>query len=54
MDADVKLRTHGYHYLYTHVPNKKERIEMIHRSMGRAYDWELEKFRVFLFNYIGR
>jgi len=54
MDADVKLRTHGYHYLYTHAPNKKERIEMIHRSMGRAYDWELEKFRVFLFNYIGR
>ena len=46
LDADVKLRTHGYHYLYDHVPNKKERIEMIHRSMGRAHDWELEKFRV--------
>ncbi|MFN9905032.1 MAG: hypothetical protein ACK56F_02760 [bacterium] len=49
MDADVKLRTHGYHYLYEHVPNKRERLEMIYRSMGRAHDWELEKFRVHLF-----
>jgi hypothetical protein len=46
LDADTKLRTHGYHYVYDHVPNKKERIEMIYRSMGRAHDWELEKFRV--------
>ena len=22
LDADVKLRTHGYHYIYEHVPNK--------------------------------
>ena len=50
LDADVKLRTHGYHYLYEHVPNKKERLEMIYRSMGRAHDWELEKFRVFFLN----
>ena len=47
MDADVKLRTHGYHYLYEHVPNKKERLEMIYRSMGRTHEWELEKFRVY-------
>jgi hypothetical protein len=46
LDADAKLRTHGYHYLYEHVPNKKERLDMIYRSMGRAHDWELEKFRV--------
>lgn len=46
LDADTKLRTHGYHYIYDHVPNKKERLEMIYRSMGRAHDWELEKFRV--------
>ncbi len=49
LDGDVKLRTHGYHYLYDNVPNKKERLEMIYRSMGRAYDWELEKFRVYIF-----
>ena len=23
LDADVKLRTHCYHYIYEHVPNKK-------------------------------
>ena len=44
-DDWVKARTHGYHYLYTNVPNKRERLEMIHRSMGRQHDWELEKFR---------
>ena len=46
----MKLRTHGYHYLYDHVPNKKERLDMIYRSMGRAHDWELERFRVLLFD----
>ena len=53
LDADVKMRTHGYNYVYDHVPNKKERLEMIYRSMGRAHDWELEKFRVF-FYILGR
>ena len=52
VDSDVKLRTHGYHYVYEHVPNKTERLEMIYRSMGRAHDWELEKFRVLEF-YLG-
>ncbi len=33
LDADVKLGTHGYQYLYEHVPNKKERLDMIYRSM---------------------
>ena len=22
LDSDVKFRTHGYHYVYDHVPNK--------------------------------
>ena len=30
--------------------NKKERLDMIYRSMGRAHDWELERFRVLLFD----
>lgn len=37
-------RTHGYNYLYYHAPNKRERMEMIHRSLGKQYDWELGKF----------
>ena len=46
------MRTFGQHYLYYHAPNKRERLEMIWRSMGKAYDWEMEKFRVrFLFIY---
>lgn len=39
-------RTHGYNYLYYHAPNKRERLEMMWRSMGKQYDWELEKFRL--------
>jgi len=45
-DAWGQARTHGYNYLYYHVPNKRERLEMIYRSMGKQYDWELEKFRL--------
>lgn len=45
-DADAKIRTFGQNYLYYHAPNKRERLEMIWRSIGKAYDWELEKFRV--------
>lgn len=46
----ILYRTFGQHYLYYHAPNKKERLEMIWRSMGKAYDWELEKFRVRFLN----
>jgi len=45
-DSWAQARTHGYNYLYYHVPNKRERLEMIYRSMGKQYDWELEKFRL--------
>eukprot|EP01017_Pseudomicrothorax_dubius_P028919 TRINITY_DN3476_c0_g1_i1.p1 TRINITY_DN3476_c0_g1~~TRINITY_DN3476_c0_g1_i1.p1 ORF type:complete len:214 (-),score=45.80 TRINITY_DN3476_c0_g1_i1:101-742(-) len=44
-DSWAKARTHGYNYLYYHAPNKSERLEMIHRSIGKQYDWELERFR---------
>ncbi|EGR33383.1 hypothetical protein IMG5_054730 [Ichthyophthirius multifiliis] len=45
-DLNAKARTHGYHYLPGSIPNKTERYEMIWRSMGKAHDWELEKFRL--------
>lgn len=45
-DTGPQPRTHGYHYLYYHVPNAQERIEMAWRSLGRQYDWDLEKFRL--------
>jgi len=45
-DSWGQARTHGYNYLYYHIPNRRERMEMIYRSMGKQYDWELEKFRL--------
>ncbi|KAL4464094.1 hypothetical protein ABPG74_006031 [Tetrahymena malaccensis] len=45
-DSWAKARTHGYNYIAHTVPNKKERYEMIWRSMGKSTDWELEKFRL--------
>ena len=41
-----KVRTHGYSYLYNRAPNRIERLESIYRSIGKTYDWELEKFRL--------
>ena len=44
-DVTVNTRTHGQHYLYNYAPNFKERVEMSMRSMGKQYDWDLEKYR---------
>lgn len=44
-DVNVETRTHGQHYLYLAAPNAKERIEMAYRSLGRQFDWDMEKFR---------
>lgn len=44
-DALTESRTHGQHYLYLASPNTKERIEMSYRSLGRQFDWDMEKFR---------
>ena len=38
-------RTHGQHYIYNYAPNYGERLEMSMRSLGRQYNWEMEKFR---------
>ena len=34
-DDGPRARIHGYNYLYYHAPNKRERLEMIHRSIGK-------------------
>ena len=44
-DVNVETRTHGQHFLALGAPNAKERIEMAYRSLGRQYDWDMEKFR---------
>lgn len=41
-----RQRVHGYNYIYNNAPNKFERLEMIYRSIGKQFDWELEKFRL--------
>lgn len=46
IEENSKVRTHGYSYLYNRAPNRIERLEMIYRSIGKTYDWELEKFRL--------
>ena len=45
-DTDSKTRTHGEHFLYYNAPNYDSRMEMIYRSLGRQYDWDIEKYRV--------
>ena len=44
-DMTLASRTHGQHYIYNYAPNDKERMEMAMRSLGRQYDWDMEKFR---------
>lgn len=36
----------GQFYLDAAAPNFREQLEMSYRSLGKAYDWELEKYRV--------
>lgn len=39
-------RTNGEHFIYRNTVSSDERLEMIYRSIGRQYDWDLEKYRV--------
>ena len=40
------LSNHGQYFMYDRAANAAERLEMTYRSMGKQYDWELEKFRL--------
>lgn len=35
----------GQHYLNPRDRNYKEQLEMTYRTMGRTYDWDVEKYR---------
>lgn len=39
-------RNHGQFYLYKRSPDSSEKLEMTFRSLGRQYDWDLEKYRL--------
>lgn len=39
-------QTQGQHFPIHFAPNFEERIEMSYRTIGRNYDWDLEKFRL--------
>ena len=45
-DAYLNTRTHGHIYVNEYAPNYDERMEMTYRSLGRQYDWDMEKFRI--------
>lgn len=36
---------YGQHFLNQNDTNYKEQLEMSYRSMGRAHDWDIEKYR---------
>jgi hypothetical protein len=46
IEEGLKVKNHGLNYLYNRAPNRIERLEMVYRSLGKTYDWELEKFRL--------
>ena len=44
-DLHLNTRNHGHIYINEYAPNYDERMEMTYRSIGRQYDWDLERFR---------
>ena len=44
-DKFIPNLTQGQHYPLFHAPNLEERSEMTYRTIGKLYDWDLEKFR---------
>lgn len=46
IEQGMKFRNHGQYFPYERAPNRIERMEMTYRSLGKAYDWELEKYRL--------
>ena len=45
-DRFTIYRPFGQHFQVFQAPNFKERIEMSYRTMGKMFDWDLEKFRL--------
>jgi hypothetical protein len=39
IEEGAKHKNHGQYFLYDHVPNRVERLEMTYRSIGKTYDW---------------
>lgn len=46
IEEGLKVKNFGQYHQYDNAPNSLERLEMTYRTMGKAYDWELEKFRL--------
>ena len=44
-DKFIPNLTQGQHWPLFHAPNLEERSEMTYRTIGKLYDWDLEKFR---------
>ena len=38
-------KPYGQYFMLFNAPNFQERIEMSYRSIGKKYDWDLEKYR---------
>ena len=36
----------GQHFMLLNAPNHSERVEMSMRSIGRKFDWDIEKYRL--------
>ena len=45
-DRFTIYQTQGQHFPIYHAPNLAERTEMTYRTIGRNFDWDLEKFRL--------
>ena len=45
-DKFTIYRTQGQHFPIYSAPNLDERVEMSYRTIGKMFDWDLEKFRL--------
>ena len=45
-DKFTIYRTQGQHFPIYHAPNFQERVEMSYRTIGKMFDWDMEKYRL--------